>query len=82
MDRRLDTEELDRYMGGIIREHGGHLIEIGGMADHVHVLTTVPARLFVSEMLRKLKSNSSKSINETNPDFASSAGKTAMPHSA
>jgi putative transposase len=29
---------LYKYMGGIIRSEGGTLLEIGGIADHVHLV--------------------------------------------
>jgi len=31
-------ERLYEYIGGIIRAKQGHLIEIGGVADHLHLL--------------------------------------------
>ncbi len=31
-------DPLYAYMGGIVRNHGGNLLEIGGMPDHVHLL--------------------------------------------
>lgn len=34
----LFGEELHKYIGGIIREHEGSQIEIGGISDHVHIL--------------------------------------------
>lgn len=57
-------EELYRYIGGIIRAEGGILLEIGGVADHVHLLSKIKPAVAVSEMLNKIKANSSKWINE------------------
>jgi len=31
-------ERLYEYIGGTLRAKKGHLTEIGGMADHIHVL--------------------------------------------
>jgi putative transposase len=55
---------LYEYMGGIIRGEGGVLLEIGGVADHVHLLTKLKADIAVSDMLRLMKANSSKWVNE------------------
>ena len=47
-------EELYRYLGGIIREHGGVQLEIGGMPDHVHILAKFSPS-GVSRQRRKLR---------------------------
>jgi REP element-mobilizing transposase RayT len=57
-------EELYRYIGGIIRAEGGVQIEIGGVADHVHILAKFKPSIAVSDMLRLIKANSSKWANE------------------
>ncbi len=57
-------EKLHAYIGGIIRDQGGRLLEIGGMQDHVHLLVRIKADLSVSESVRLVKSNSSKWVNE------------------
>jgi REP element-mobilizing transposase RayT len=51
-------------MVGIVRGEGGTLFAIGGNADHVHMLLKHPAALSVAELLRLVKSNSSKWANE------------------
>lgn len=40
------------------------LLEIGGMPDHVHILARFKADASVAEMIRKIKSPSSKWMNE------------------
>ena len=60
-------EPLYKYMGGIIRNQGGKMIEIGGMPDHVHCLARFPARTAVSDMLRAIKSDSSGWVNHERP---------------
>ncbi len=57
-------EPLYRYIGGIIRNQRGILLEIGGVADHVHLLARFPAGKSVSDMLRDVKSDSSEWINQ------------------
>jgi REP element-mobilizing transposase RayT len=57
-------EELYRYIGGIIRAEGGIQLEIGGTDDHVHILAKLKPAESVSQMLNRIKANSSKWINE------------------
>jgi REP element-mobilizing transposase RayT len=57
-------EELYRYMAGIAREEGGSLLEIGGIEDHVHLLAKFKPSIAVSDMLRLIKTNSSKWLHE------------------
>ena len=62
------TEDLQQrlyeYIGGAIRSMNGSLVEIGGVADHVHLLTYIPPTRAVSDFIRELKANSSKWVNE------------------
>ena len=57
-------ERLYEYMGGIIRGEGGCLLEIGGVPDHVHILARFKSDRSVAEMLKLIKGNSSKWLNE------------------
>src|SRR5262245_57751261 len=57
-------DELYRYIGGIVRAEGGVVLEIGGIDDHVHILAKFKPATSVSEMLNKIKANSSKWANE------------------
>jgi len=60
-------QPLYDYMGGIIRNQGGKVIEIGGMPDHVHCLARLPARKAVPDILRILKSDSSGWVHRERP---------------
>jgi REP element-mobilizing transposase RayT len=62
-------EELYRYIGGIVRAEGGIQLEIGGITDHVHILAKIKPAISVSEMLAKLKANSSKWANDHKMKF-------------
>lgn len=57
-------ERLYEYLGGTLRGKKGHLIEIGGVEDHVHLLAGLSPVLAVSDVIRDLKANSSKWIGE------------------
>ncbi|MCH8830727.1 MAG: IS200/IS605 family transposase, partial [Planctomycetes bacterium] len=60
--------ELYPYLGGIIRDKDGILLEIGGTADHVHILAKLKQHIAIADILRELKANSSKFLNER-PDL-------------
>ncbi len=53
----LDTE--------LAPDIGGRRIEIGGVADHIHLLLDMPATMALSDCVRTIKSNSSKWVHET-----------------
>jgi REP-associated tyrosine transposase len=59
------------YLGGIARENKIKALAIGGVADHVHMLISLPKTLSVSKALQLLKGNSSKWIHDTFPKFHS-----------
>jgi len=56
--------ELFNYVGGILRGEGGVLLEIGATDDHIHLLVKIRAEQSVAEIVRLIKSNSSKWLNE------------------
>ena len=58
-------ERLHRYVGSILSASHGSLTAIGGTADHLHMLITLPASLSVADAMRLVKANSSKWIRET-----------------
>ncbi|MEZ6060549.1 MAG: transposase [Planctomycetaceae bacterium] len=53
-----------QYIGGIIREQNGHLVEIGEIEDHLHVLSDIHPTRAVSDTIRDIKASASKWINE------------------
>ena len=62
-------ERLWPYLGGIARENNIKALAIGGVADHVHLLLSLPATLSVSKAIQLLKGNSSKWLRETFPEL-------------
>lgn len=59
------------YIGGICRESGNVLLAAGGMPDHVHLLISLDRQMSVADLVRTIKTNSSKWIHET---FANQRG--------
>jgi putative transposase len=58
-------ERLYEYIGGTIRNREGSSIEIGGIEDHVHILTGLSTKVCVSDLVRDIKSNSTQWMNDT-----------------
>lgn len=59
---------LDPFIGGIVRELGGSLYQAGGMPDHSHLLIRIGADRSVADIMRNVKSRSSKWVHETFPE--------------
>ncbi|MBX3292295.1 MAG: IS200/IS605 family transposase [Acidobacteria bacterium] len=57
-------EELFKYIAGILRNQGIKLLAIGGVEDHIHILLALIPKVALSELIRDVKANSSKFINE------------------
>jgi len=57
-------EKLYEYIGGIIRAEDGIQLDIGGVADHVHILMNLRPDDRVADMPRLIKANSSRWLNE------------------
>ena len=51
---------LRPYFGGIARENKMKALAVGGAADHVHILVSLPTTLSVAKAIQLLKGNSSK----------------------
>lgn len=66
-------ERLWPYLGGIAKQNQMKTLAIGGAADHVHILLSLPATLSVAKAVQLLKGNSSKWIRETFPKMRSFA---------
>jgi REP element-mobilizing transposase RayT len=57
------------FIGGIVREKSGKLLEIGGMPDHVHLLIGWRTDESISNLLRHIKARSSAWMHETFPQM-------------
>lgn len=61
------VERLYPYLGGIVRAEQGVLYEIGGMEDHLHMYLRWRPNDSVSNLIRTVKSRSSKWVHDTFP---------------
>jgi len=57
-------DDLHAYLGGIVREHLGIALMVGGMPDHIHILAKLKPKLAVSDVVRDIKAGSSKWVND------------------
>ena len=53
---------MHAYLATICRDLGGEALRVGGVADHVHIVTTLPRTLSQAELIEQIKKISSKWI--------------------
>lgn len=58
-----------RLFGHDLPQLGGEVLCIGGIADHVHIVTTLPRALSQSELIEAIKKPSSKWIKKVGPRY-------------
>ncbi|MFV0604435.1 MAG: IS200/IS605 family transposase [Niabella sp.] len=57
-------EELYKYICGIVSGKEQKVYAIGGVSDHIHILVSVKPNIALSDLVRDIKANASKWINE------------------
>jgi len=68
----LDSQVRPRmhaYLATICRDLGGEVVHVGGVADHVHIITTLARTLSQAELVEQIKKKSSKWIKGLDPQF-------------
>jgi REP element-mobilizing transposase RayT len=58
------TEELHRYVSGIVHGERGRLIAIDGIADHIHMFLSTRSDQAIADIIGKVKCNSSGWIHQ------------------
>jgi putative transposase len=53
---------MHAYLAAICRDLGAELVHVGGVADHVHIVTRLPRTVSQSELVEQIKKVSSKWI--------------------
>jgi putative transposase len=56
------------YIGGILKNENGRLLAAGGTANHTHLLISTHPQTSIAEIMRLVKTNSSKWVHATFPD--------------
>jgi REP element-mobilizing transposase RayT len=59
---------LHKFIGGIVRDERGKLMEIGGVADHVHLLVSWRTDETIASLVRNVKARSSAWVQKTFAD--------------
>ena len=57
-------DELYKYICGIVKAKKEKVYSINGMPDHIHILLSIKPDTTLSDLMRDIKANSSKWINE------------------
>jgi putative transposase len=57
-------DNLHAYIGGVIRNHNGVLLRAGSVDDHIHCLIALPRTISPADLVKDIKSSSSKWIKE------------------
>ncbi|WP_310397974.1 IS200/IS605 family transposase [Hymenobacter sp.] len=60
----VHAQTLYQYITGIVSQQGQKLLAINGMPDHLHLLIGLRPDKALSDLMREVKANSSKFINE------------------
>ena len=71
-------EKLWSYLRGVARNRGADILAIGGTDNHVHLLLALPSSLTIAQLMRDLKANSSRHLNEQTSGFAWQDGYAAI----
>lgn len=59
-------KELHKYISGIITAKGHKSIIVNSVGDHIHCFIGLKPSIAISNLVRDIKSNSSKFVNEQN----------------
>jgi putative transposase len=57
-------EDLYKYISGIVTHNDQKLMIINGMPDHIHLLLGIKPTIALSDLIRDIKANSSRFVNE------------------
>ncbi len=57
-------EELYKYITGIVTNTGQKMLRINGVENHIHMLVNIQPNMALSDLMRDIKANSTKWINE------------------
>jgi REP element-mobilizing transposase RayT len=63
---KTHKDELAKYITGIISNKNQKLLSINCMPDHTHILISINSDVKISDLVRDIKSNSTKFINDNN----------------
>jgi len=62
--KKQHRNEIYKYINGILTNKNHKLLAINGVSDHIHILFGLNPSVALSDIVRDVKNNSSKFINE------------------
>lgn len=64
-------KELYQYIWGILKNKRCHLYQIGGITDHIHILTHLHPNIALSSLIKDIKLSSNEYVKKQNlfPNF-------------
>jgi putative transposase len=68
----LDTDVRPRmhaYLATVCRDLGAELVRVGGVRDHVHIVTTLPRTLSQAQFIEQIKKASSKWVKDLDAQY-------------
>lgn len=66
---KLHLKNVHAYVAEIFNQHNSPAICVGGTANHIHILFALNKNMSLSEIIRIVKSSSTKYINKNNGIF-------------
>jgi putative transposase len=61
-----NREELHKYITGIVQNREQKMLAIFCMPDHIHIFVNIKPAISISDLVRDIKTNSTKFINDSN----------------
>jgi REP element-mobilizing transposase RayT len=60
---------IHAYLATICRDLGANVLCVGGVAEHIHIIMTLPRVLSQADLIEKIKKSSSKWIKALDPKY-------------
>jgi REP element-mobilizing transposase RayT len=60
---------MHAYLATVCRDLGAELVRVGGVADHIHIVSTLPRTVSQAEFIEQMKKTSSKWIKPLNTRY-------------
>lgn len=57
-------DELYKFITGIVKNNNQKLLAINGVSNHIHILLNIKPNIALSDLVRDIKANSSRFVNE------------------
>ena len=59
-----NREELFKYITGVSQNNKCHVLQIGGVTDHIHILTDLHPTIALADLIKDIKLSTSELIKE------------------